>query len=77
MNSAFEYQSVILNIEKGNAYAYLPYKDGYFPAGIYGTTYDGVYVSGIADQGYNYAVFLNTEVVDTTTLTVNVLWRKF
>lgn len=69
-------ENVTVNISAGVDYSYIAYKPGYVLVAVHGTTFKGVYVSGVADTGSNYAIFFNTAGQQQADLTLNLTWIK-
>lgn len=75
-NTKIIVENKTVQISAGADYSYVPYKSGYVLASAKGTTFSGVYVTGIADTGINYAIFFNTAGQQAASLTLNLLWIK-
>lgn len=65
-----------VNIAANTDYAYVPYKSGYNLVSAIGTTFHGVYVTGLADTGSNYAVFFNVSGTMAASITLKLTWVK-
>lgn len=73
-NTKIIVENKTVQISAGADYAYMSYKSGYVLAAAKGTTFNGVYVTGIADTGSNYAIFFNTAGQQAASLTINLVW---
>lgn len=76
LNTKIEIENKTVTINTGTDYSYISYKTGYVLSAVHGTTFNGVYTTGIADTGSNYAVFFNTEPVSTADITLRLTWVK-
>lgn len=76
LNTKIAIENKTVTINTGTDYSYISYKTGYVLSAVHGTTFNGVYTTGIADTGSNYAVFFNTEPVSTADITLRLTWVK-
>lgn len=74
LNTKIVIENKVVTIDAGTDYSYISYKTGYVLSAIHGITFKGVYTTGIADTGSNYAVFFNTEPVSTADITLSLTW---
>lgn len=76
LNTKIVIENKTVTINAGEDYSYISYKTGYVLSAVHGTTFNGVYTTGIADTGSNYAVFFNTRPVAAADITLSLTWVK-